>query len=81
MLKKVILFFFLVNSLFWGLASHSQHCNLAYSIGIEYKKCPPHWIHVYIMGLGSFLLTLYLNQNLTENYLNNYFNYKNINNI
>jgi len=26
------------------------------------KKCPPHWIHVYVMGLGSFIVALYLKQ-------------------
>lgn len=60
MYKNILVIFFLLNALFWGLASHSQHCSLASKLGI--KKCPPHWIHVYVMGLGSFLITLYLVQ-------------------
>ena len=49
-----------LNSIFWGLFPHSAHCKLANSVGM--KKCPPHWIHVYVMGLGSFVLALYLKQ-------------------
>ena len=60
MLKQLFILFFLVNALFWGLATHKQHCNLASMIGM--KTCPPHWIHVYIMGLGSFIVALYLRQ-------------------
>lgn len=60
MLKNLLTLFFLVNALFWGLASHKQHCKLASMFGM--KKCPPHWIHVYVMGLGSFMVTLYLVQ-------------------
>ena len=48
------------NALFWGFASHKQHCSLAAKLGV--KQCPPHWIHVYVMGLGSFLVSLYLAQ-------------------
>lgn len=60
MLKQLLILFFLVNALFWGLATHKQHCKLAAMSGM--KTCPPHWIHVYIMGLGSFIIALYLRQ-------------------
>lgn len=60
MLKDLLVLFLVVNSLFWGLASHKQHCSVASKFGM--KKCPPHWIHVYIMGLGSFVLALFLVQ-------------------
>ncbi len=60
MLKTLITLFFVINALFWGLATHKQHCNLAAFFGMN--KCPPHWIHVYVMGLGSFIITLYLKQ-------------------
>lgn len=60
MLKNLLVLFFLVNAVFWGLASHKQHCKIASIFGM--KKCPPHWIHVYVMGLGSFILTLYMVQ-------------------
>lgn len=58
--KNILIIFFVVNALFWGLASHSRHCMLASMIGL--KQCPPHWIHVYVMGLGSFMVSLYLKQ-------------------
>lgn len=57
MFKKLLISFLLANAVFWGLASHKQHCKVASMFGM--KKCPPHWIHVYVMGLGSFLLTLF----------------------
>jgi len=60
MLKNLLVLFFLLNALFWGMASHKQHCKVASSFGM--KTCPPHWIHVYVMGLGSFIVSLYLVQ-------------------
>lgn len=60
MLKNLLVLFFLLNALFWGMASHKQHCKVASLFGM--KKCPPHWIHVYVMGLGSFIVSLYLVQ-------------------
>ena len=60
MIKNLITLFFVINALFWGLATHKQHCNLASLFGMN--KCPPHWIHVYVMGLGSFIIALYLKQ-------------------
>jgi len=60
LLKKTLILFLVANALFWGLATHAQHCNLAAMFGM--KSCPPHWVHVYVMGLGSFLLALYLRQ-------------------
>ena len=60
MLKNLFVLFFLLNALFWGMASHKQHCKVASVFGM--KKCPPHWIHVYVIGLGSFIASLYLVQ-------------------
>ncbi len=60
MLQNIIVGFLVLNALFWGLASHKQHCVLASKLGV--KKCPPHWIHVYVMGLGSFFLALLISQ-------------------
>lgn len=59
-LKSLLVLLLIANALFWGLASHHQHCALASKFGM--KKCPPHWIHVYVMGLGSFVLALFLSQ-------------------
>jgi hypothetical protein len=60
MMNRILLLFFVVNALFWGMASHKEHCKFASIFGM--KKCPPHWVHVYIMGLGSFIVSLYLVQ-------------------
>ena len=60
MLRKITILFLVVNALFWGLATHKQHCDLAAMFGI--KKCTAHWILVWVMGLGSFILALYLRQ-------------------
>tara|TARA_B100001093_G_C26353665_1_gene811397 strand:- start:38 stop:238 length:201 start_codon:yes stop_codon:yes gene_type:complete len=60
MFKNIISLIFLLNAIFWGLASHRQHCKFAYMFGI--KNCPPHWIHVYVMGLGFFILSLLVKQ-------------------
>lgn len=56
----ILMIFFLANAVFWGLFPHSTHCKLASMSGI--KKCPPHWIHVYVIGLGSFIAALFLQQ-------------------
>ena len=60
MFSNLLFVFFLANAIFWGFATHGQHCLLAAKMGIT--KCPPHWIHVYVMGLGSFIAALYLKQ-------------------
>ena len=44
--------FLLLNAVFWGLFSHSVHCNVAASAGL--KDCPPHWVHLAI-GVAAFL--------------------------
>jgi hypothetical protein len=60
LLVQIFVLFLLLNAFFWGFASHKQHCKVAAAFGM--KKCPPHWIHVYVMGLGSFLVALLLVQ-------------------
>ena len=62
MLNQLLVLFFLVNALFWGLATHHTHCDFAAKFGV--KKCPPHWVHVWVMGLGSFVAALYFKQGL-----------------
>ena len=60
-MHSLLTLFFLANAIFWVLFHHSQHCKLADMFGMK-DKCPPHWIHVYVIGLGSFLIALYLKQ-------------------
>lgn len=57
MWKTLLVVFLVLNALFWGLASHAQHCNIAAMFGI--KKCVPHIVHLTI-GVLSFLLAVYL---------------------
>ena len=59
MLKDIIILLLIVNSLFWGLAPHSLHCKISKMIKV---KCMPHWLHVYVIGLGSFVAALLLKQ-------------------
>ena len=58
--KMLLVAFLLVNAIFWGLYPHSTHCSVSAMMGV--KNCPAHWIHVYVMGLGSFILALYIKQ-------------------
>jgi len=56
---QLVVLFLVLNALFWGLGSHSQHCALAGWFGI--RQCPPHWVHL-TLGVVSFLLAVYLQQ-------------------
>lgn len=58
--KNFLIAFLLLNAIFWSMASHQTHCELISKVGIT--QCPPHWIHVYVIGLGSFLIAIYLIQ-------------------
>jgi hypothetical protein len=58
--KQLLVALLLINAIFWGLFPHSAHCKVAANFGI--KQCPPHWIHVYVMGLLSFVMALYVQQ-------------------
>lgn len=51
-LQAIIVLFFAVNALFWGLFSHAAHCKLAGAFGV--KQCPPHIVHL-VIGLVSFI--------------------------
>ena len=59
MYRNLIVLFFVLNALFWGLANHSQHCSLVSMVGIN--NCPPHYIHL-LMGLVSFIVAVYIQQ-------------------
>lgn len=58
--KQFLVAFFLINAVFWGLFPHSDHCNLASKLGR--KTCAPHWVHVYVFGVLSFIISLYIKQ-------------------
>tara|TARA_B100000575_G_scaffold185939_1_gene149727 strand:- start:267 stop:473 length:207 start_codon:yes stop_codon:yes gene_type:complete len=65
MIKNIITTFFIINALFWGLASHASHCNLVAQFGA--KGCLPHSIHI-LMGLISFIIAIYIQQKDYINY-------------
>ena len=43
-----------------------MHCKFAGLFGIAKEKCPPHWVHVYVIGLGSFIISLLIAQGLAR---------------
>lgn len=57
-LNTLLIAILLVNALFFGFFSYSQHCNLFSYLNFE--QCPPHWFFAYILGLGSFALALFV---------------------
>jgi len=66
MTSSIVVLLLVLNALFWGLASHSHHCNLASVFGI--KNCPPHYIHL-LMGLVFYLTAVYIEQRAYVNSL------------
>ena len=61
MMKMLLVLFLLANALFWGLATHAQHCSLAGVFGMTAAQCPPHYVHL-MMGLVFFGATVYVQQ-------------------
>lgn len=59
MLKNILVAFFAVNALFWGLFPHSTHCQVASMIT---NTCLPHTVHVSI-GVMSFFVAIAIAQN------------------
>lgn len=58
LLNTILIAILLVNALFFGFFSYSQHCDLFSYLNFE--QCPPHWFFVYILGLGSFALAIFI---------------------
>jgi hypothetical protein len=59
LLYDILVILFLINGLFWSLATHSEHCSLASFFNI--KKCPSHGIHITI-GIVSLLIAIIIKQ-------------------
>lgn len=59
MIRELLILFFLLNAIFWGLFPHSSHCRFISQF--TDMKCPPHFIHI-SMGIASFLLAIFLSQ-------------------
>ena len=58
LLQNILVVFFAVNSIFWGLMPHSIHCSIVSSI---IPECPSHTIHIGF-GIFSFIVAVILAQ-------------------
>ena len=67
MFVKLLVLFFILNALFWGLFPHEVHCQVVE--GTFGTKCPSHMVHI-IIGIVSFLAAVYLTQ---KQYMNSLF--------
>tara|TARA_Y100000817_G_scaffold309209_1_gene298008 strand:+ start:1355 stop:1570 length:216 start_codon:yes stop_codon:yes gene_type:complete len=62
--EKLILFFLVVNALFWGLFPHSTHCQVFDYLNQVTQlsfNCPSHKTHLF-MGFIFYLLAVYYTQ-------------------
>jgi hypothetical protein len=59
MIRELLIVFFLVNAVFWGLFPHSSHCRFVSQF--TDMRCPPHFVHISI-GIISFLVAILLSQ-------------------
>lgn len=57
--RTIVVAFFAINALFWGLFDHGSHCRVAAMIGA--KDCPPHSFHI-ILGLACFVIAVAIAQ-------------------
>mgnify|MGYP006076267897 len=57
----ILVIIFLINGLFWSLASHSEHCSLSSYFNI--KKCLSHGTHL-IIGIISLLIAIIIKQRM-----------------
>lgn len=58
LLQNILIFFFSVNAIFWGLMPHSIHCSVVSSI---IPECPSHKIHIGF-GIFSFIVATIIAQ-------------------
>jgi hypothetical protein len=69
MLNEILIIFFIINAIFWGLFSHSTHCKVMSQLLGSDVKCPPHFVHL-SFGIISFLLAILFSQ---QEYITNIF--------
>jgi hypothetical protein len=58
-MRELLVLFFVINALFWGLMPHSIHCQFVSKF--TNSKCPPHFVHL-LIGLLSFIIAILLAQ-------------------
>jgi len=56
---NILIIFFIINGLFWSLATHKQHCDLGKLFNI--KMCLSHGIHITI-GIISLSIGILIKQ-------------------
>lgn len=56
---NILVILFLINGLFWSLATHSEHCSFGRMLNI--KKCLSHGTHIFI-GIVSLLIAIIIKQ-------------------
>jgi len=56
---NILYIFFILNGLFWSLATHKQHCELATFFKI--KKCSTHIQHI-LFGIINLLIGILIKQ-------------------
>jgi hypothetical protein len=57
MFRQLLVVFFLLNAVFWGLFPHSTHCKTVSQLFGSSVKCPPHIVHL-SFGVICFLLAI-----------------------
>ena len=57
MFSELLVIFFLLNAIFWGLFPHTTHCRVVTQLFGGNIKCPPHIVHL-SFGIISFLLSI-----------------------
>ena len=58
MWKDIVVAFFALNAIFWGLFPHDAHCKVA---SVFTNACAPHTVHVGF-GVASFLIAVIIAQ-------------------
>jgi len=66
MLKEIIVAFFAINALFWGLFPHDIHCKVA---SIFTDVCAPHTVHVSFGVLCFFIAVVIAQQKMFKKLL------------
>ena len=60
LIYNILYIFFVLNGLFWSLATHTQHCDLAKIF--DMKKCPGTHIQHILFGIISLIIGIVIKQ-------------------
>ena len=62
LIYNILYIFFILNGLFWSLATHAQHCDFAKIFNI--KKCPGTHIQHILFGIISLIIGIIIKQTI-----------------